>query len=165
MTKAYLIMIQKSNFTPLSLCLFLVTSLTMTTWGFAQQTATEQPVTTQLLEQIVTHNRHYTQDGAVADYIPELAKANPNNIAIAVVTADGEVLEAGDSDQKFTIQSISKIIALMLAVEDRGEAEVYSRLGYYGTNKPFNYFANLDNGGKPLNPLMNAGAILTTSMI
>lgn len=145
------------------ICLFVLTSLALQVPSIAQTKS--DAVTPQLLKQIIQHNRNYTQEGAVADYIPQLAKADPSDIAIAVVTDDGKVVKAGDVKQTFTIQSISKIIGLMLAVEDRGETEVYSRLGYYGTNKPFNYFANLDNDGKPLNPLMNAGAILTTSMI
>jgi len=75
------------------------------------------------------------------------------------------VINVGDINQKFTIQSISKIIALMIAVTEKGEKNVFSKMGYFGTDKPFNHYANLETTGKPLNPMMNAGAILTTSMI
>lgn len=88
-----------------------------------------------------------------------------DKIAFSVVDENGKVINVGDVNQKFTIQSISKIIALMIAVSEKGEENVFSKMGYYGTNMPFNHFANLETTGKPLNPMMNAGAILTTSMI
>lgn len=118
-----------------------------------------------VLNEVVENNRKYTQEGEVASYIPELSKANFKDIAIAVVDEDGKILEAGDTEQKFTIQSIAKLVALMIAVEDHGEEEIFDKMGYFGTNKPFNHYANLETDGKPLNPLMNAGAILTTSLI
>lgn len=127
--------------------------------------AVSKPVTKELLQEIVLNNKKFTKEGKVADYIPELGKANPDDIAIAVVNKEGEIIEAGQVNQKFTMQSISKIIGLMLAVEDLGEDEVFDKLGYFGTNKPFNHYANLETDGKPLNPMMNAGAILITSLI
>ena len=118
-----------------------------------------------VLKDIVNQNRVYIKDGKVADYIPELSKVNGNAIGIAVVNQKGEIFSAGDTNQKFTIQSISKIISLMIAIIENGEKYVFEKIGYYGTNQPFNHFANLDNGGKALNPMMNAGAITTTAMI
>lgn len=129
------------------------------------KTSASKPVTEELLREIVLNNKKFTKEGKVADYIPELGKANPNDIAMAVVNKDGKIVEAGDVNKKFTMQSISKIIGLMLAVEDLGEDEVFDKLGYYGTNKAFNHYANLETDGKPLNPMMNAGAILITSLI
>ena len=122
-------------------------------------------ITNQILNDIVNKNRDFAKDGKVADYIPELGKANPNAIGIALVDEKGKLYAAGDTTQKFTIQSISKIVALMIAIQENGEKAVFDRIGYYGTNQPFNHFANLDNGGKALNPMMNAGAITTTAMI
>ncbi len=119
----------------------------------------------EILKKVVENNRKYTEEGEVADYIPELGKANPNDIGIAIVDKDGRVISAGDSEKTFTIQSISKLIALMIAVEDNGEDEVFRNMGYFGTNKPFNHYANLETDGEPLNPMMNAGAILTTALI
>ena len=134
---------------------------------FAQEI--ENRVLSDLDEEVLTHiveaNSKYTTEGEVADYIPELGKANPEDIAIAVVKEGGEIIKSGDSEQKFTVQSISKLIGLMLAVEDLGEEEVFDKMGYYGTNQAFNHFANLETDGKPLNPMMNAGAILATSLI
>lgn len=119
----------------------------------------------ELLSRIVDANRSYINEGEVADYIPELGKANPNDIAVVIIDENGQIFKAGDTDKTFTIQSISKLIGLMIAVEDLGEEVVFSKLGYYGTNKAFYHYANLETDGKPLNPMMNAGAILTTSLI
>lgn len=122
-------------------------------------------VTAEMLNQIIENNKKYRNEGAVADYIPELSKVNPEYVALSVVTDKGKIINAGDVTQKFTIQSISKIIALMIAVEEQGEQKVFSKVGYYGTNKPFNHYSNLETEKTPLNPMMNAGAILITSMI
>lgn len=156
----------KKLFLPLYIGVLFV-AFTLSSCSVAQTTVetTKTEVTQELLENLIIDNRRYTQEGEVADYIPELGKADPNDMAIAVVTKEGEILEAGDTEKTFTIQSISKLVALMLAVEDRGEEEVFGRMGYFGTNQPFNHYANLETDAKPLNPLMNAGAILTTSMI
>ncbi|WP_376741536.1 MULTISPECIES: glutaminase A [Empedobacter] len=117
------------------------------------------------LNDILERNKAFYKEGKVADYIPELGKMQADKIAFSVVNENGKVINVGDINQKFTIQSISKIIALMIAVTEKGEKNVFSKMGYFGTDKPFNHYANLETTGKPLNPMMNAGAILTTSMI
>lgn len=133
----------------------------------AQQTQnfSQNPITEKILQEILNRNKAFATQGKVADYIPELSKINPHAIALAVVDENGKMISVGDTQQKFTIQSISKIVALMVAVQEKGEAKVFENMGYFGTDKPFNHFANLDHAGQPLNPMMNAGAILTTSMI
>ncbi len=118
-----------------------------------------------LLNKILAKNKLAFKEGKVADYIPELSKANAASIALSVVNSDGTIVSVGDIQQRFTIQSISKIVALMVAVLENGEQNVFDKMGYFGTDKPFNHFANLETIGKPLNPMMNAGAILTTSLI
>lgn len=120
-----------------------------------------------LLQRIVEENRYLTKEGKVADYIPALGKANSNHIGICVVDLEGNVKKAGDSDIKFTAQSISKVISLMLAIMDNGEGYVFERIGYEGTDEPFNtlYKLDLPHVLKPANPMINAGAILTTSLI
>lgn len=117
------------------------------------------------LSDILEKNKAFYKEGKVADYIPELGKMQADKIAFSVVNENGKVINVGDVNQKITIQSISKIIALMIAVTEKGEKNVFSKIGYFGTDKPFNHYANLETTGKPLNPMMNAGAILTTSMI
>ncbi len=125
----------------------------------------QKTITKEYLTSNLTKNKAYYTKGKVADYIPELGKMQADKIAFSVVNANGKIISVGDVNQKFTIQSISKIIALMVAVKENGEEKVFEKMGYFGTDKPFNHFANLDTNGKPLNPMMNAGAILTTSLI
>ena len=130
-----------------------------------KQAQLDKKITAAMMQQIVEANKSYYKEGKVADYIPELSKANPKAVAFSVVKENGNIINVGDISQKFTIQSISKIISLMIAVQERGEVELYQRIGYYGTEKAFNHYANLETTGKPLNPMMNAGAILTTAFI
>ena len=97
--------------------------------------------------------------GAVADYIPELALADRSSFGIALATIDGTTYEVGDTRLPFTIQSISKPLTFALALESSGEM-VRERVGVEPTGEPFNAI-DLD----PLNPLVNAGAILTRSLL
>ncbi|MBW4440314.1 MAG: glutaminase A [Plectolyngbya sp. WJT66-NPBG17] len=106
------------------------------------------------------------KDGVVASYIPELAKANPDWFSICVVTVDGQVFEVGDSSQLFTIQSISKVFAYGMALEDQGRETLLRKVGVEPTGDPFNSIIRLDeNSKRPDNPMVNAGAIATTSLI
>jgi glutaminase len=105
------------------------------------------------------------QDGAVANYIPELAKVNPDLFSICVVTVDGEVYQVGDDKQLFTIQSISKVFAYGLALEDHGRDYVLTRVGVEPTGDAFNAIILDEQSNRPLNPMVNAGAIATTSLI
>ncbi|MFY9214843.1 MAG: glutaminase A, partial [Tissierellaceae bacterium] len=120
-----------------------------------------------VLTDIVEKNRYLLKEGKVADYIPALAKANPNHIGVCLVDLDGTITTAGDTSIKFTIQSISKVITLMRAVMDKGQDYVFGRVGYEGTDEPFNtlYKLDLPHITKPANPMINAGAILTTSLV
>jgi glutaminase len=97
--------------------------------------------------------------GAVADYIPELALADRSSFGIALATVDGTTYEVGDTRLPFTIQSISKPLTFAMALESSGEM-VRERVGVEPTGEPFNAI-DLD----PLNPLVNAGAILTRSLL
>jgi len=127
--------------------------------------STDSKITEKILQDILDQNKHFATQGKVADYIPELGKMSADAIAFSVVDTNGKVINVGDTDKKFTMQSISKIIALMVAVQENGEEAVFKNMGYFGSDKPFNHFGNLEITGKPLNPMMNAGAILTVSMI
>ncbi|MBD2073395.1 glutaminase A [Phormidium sp. FACHB-592] len=105
-------------------------------------------------------------DGKVASYIPELAKMNPNWFSICVVTADGRTFVTGDAEQFFTIQSISKVFVYGLALEEHGREAVLAKVGVEPTGDPFNSIIRLDEYSKrPDNPMINAGAIATTSLI
>lgn len=120
-----------------------------------------------LLKDIIEKNKHLVENGRVASYIPALSKANPNHIGISVIDKEGKVFSAGDSSIKFTIQSISKVLALIIAVTELGEKSVFEKVGYNGSDDPFNNITNLDypNTIHPTNPMINAGAIVVTSLI
>lgn len=120
-----------------------------------------------LLESVIENNKKYTKEGCVATYIPELAKAKEDALGISVITLDGEEYFAGDHEMKFTIQSISKVITLMLALLDNGREGVFSKVGVEPTADAFNSIINLETKDiqKPLNPMINAGAIATVSLI
>ena len=81
-----------------------------------------------LLENLIEKNKEYASKGNVASYIPELAKADANELGACIITLSGEICKAGACDKKFTIQSISKIITLMLALSDNGKEYVFSRV-------------------------------------
>jgi glutaminase len=105
-------------------------------------------------------------EGKNADYIPELGKVNPNYWGIVGVTTDGQIVTAGDVDVPFSIQSISKVYTLALAMEELGAEEVFKKIGSEPTGRPFNSLdAVIDMPTHSGNPLVNAGAIATTSLI
>lgn len=119
-----------------------------------------------IFENIIKNNIDFTKNGKVASYIPELAKSNPSDLGVYLITIDGQEFYAGDCDKKFTMQSISKILSLMLSLIDNGEA-VFEKIGMEPTGDSFNSIVNLELKSihKPFNPMINAGAIATTSMI
>lgn len=120
-----------------------------------------------LLDRIIENNRKWTKEGKVASYIPELAKADRDALGIYVSTLDNEEYFSGDYKTKFTIQSISKIVTLMLALTDRGVDYVFSKVGMEPTADSFNSIASMEikHLQKPLNPMINAGAIAIVSMV
>jgi len=105
------------------------------------------------------------QAGEVAAYIPELAKANPAHFAIVIATVDGQIYEVGDARQHFTIQSISKPFVYGVALEDRGSEQVLKTVGVEPTGDAFNSISLEPGTGRPLNPMINAGAIATSSLV
>ncbi|MDD6796394.1 MAG: glutaminase A [Clostridiaceae bacterium] len=120
-----------------------------------------------LLETIVNKNKVYGKDGKLASYIPGLLKADPNDLGIAVADIDGRVFCAGECNKKFTIQSISKVVSLILALADNGRANVFKKIDVEPTGDEFNSIVSLEtkNKKRPYNPMINAGAIVTTSLI
>ena len=104
-------------------------------------------------------------EGTVADYIPELARIDPRQLGIALVTPDGEVASAGDAETPFSIQSISKVFLLTLALGRVGES-VWTRVGREPSGSPFNSIVQLEREeGRPRNPFINAGAIVVTDVV
>jgi glutaminase len=104
-------------------------------------------------------------DGQVATYIPELAKVDPRRFGIAVATVDGRVYEVGDTRERFTIQSISKPLVYGVALEDRGVEQVRRTVGVEPSGDAFNSISLEPVTGRPMNPMINAGAIATTSLV
>lgn len=120
-----------------------------------------------ILEEIVRKNRKFYKDGEVADYIPALANANIKNCGLTIIDRERNIYSSGDYDKNFTIQSISKVIVLALVILDRGMVEVSKKVGYEGSEKAFNtisYLEDMDTS-KAINPMINSGAIATTSMV
>jgi glutaminase len=104
-------------------------------------------------------------EGAVADYIPELALAKPEWFGISVMTLDGQSFDVGDCRQSFTIQSISKAFVYGLALEDHGRDYVLSKVGVEPSGDAFNSIVLDEATNRPYNPMVNAGAIATTDLI
>lgn len=121
----------------------------------------------ELLEQLVAENRSFTQQGSLADYIPELTKADRNALGVCVMQSDGAYVQAGDCGIRFTIQSIVKPILLLQALLDNGAEFVGSRIGVEATGKPFDAINMTDQRlvSANLNPMVNMGAILICTML
>lgn len=112
------------------------------------------------------HAKYQSADhGKLASYIPELTLANPNHFGISLTTADGQIYDVGNSDVMFTIQSISKPLVYGLALEDHGSNEVLRKVGVEPTGEAFNSIVMDEVNNRPFNPMVNAGAIATTSLI
>ena len=111
------------------------------------------------------HRKFATDDeGSVADYIPELGKADPAHFGISLATLDGHIYEVGDSNVPFTIQSISKPFVFALALDTLGAARVESAIGVEPSGDPFNSI-RLNAENHPFNPMVNAGAIACSGLI
>ncbi|PAL11514.1 glutaminase A [Peribacillus simplex] len=119
------------------------------------------------LQQLVDEVKKYTDNGTVADYIPALEKANPEDLSVAIYYPEGKGYCAGDVSAKMTLQSISKVLTLALVLMEKGEDHVFSYVGKEPTGDPFNSIAKLETNkpSKPLNPMINAGALTVTHMI
>ncbi|MBW4521174.1 MAG: glutaminase A [Scytolyngbya sp. HA4215-MV1] len=133
--------------------------------GLSHDSTTEPSPIQAFLKHLYTQYQPL-QAGKVASYIPELAKVDPDLFSICIVTVDGKVFEVGDADQLFTLQSISKAFMYGMALEDHGRSYVSTKVGVEPTGDPFNSIIRLDESSKrPDNPMINAGAIATTSLI
>jgi glutaminase len=112
------------------------------------------------------------QEGKNADYIPALAKVDPNLFGIAVVTADGKVYTAGDIKTEVSIQSISKVFTMAQVIQEQGLESIEKRIGVDATGARFNSIIAVEGvrtvigtGAPEMNPLVNPGAISATSMV
>ncbi|WP_296428580.1 glutaminase [Yoonia sp.] len=103
--------------------------------------------------------------GVVADYIPELKRVDPSQFGLAVMTADGQTYHCGDADVRFSIQSVSKVFTLALALGRMGD-QLWTRVGREPSGHAFNSILQLETEhGIPRNPFINAGALVVTDAI
>ncbi len=122
--------------------------------------------TAEILASIIEEVRPLTGQGKVADYIPALAKVPSDKLGIAVFTNQGEVITAGDAQEGFSIQSISKVLSLTLAMGLYQPDELWSRVGKEPSGQAFNSLIQLEmEQGIPRNPFINAGAIVVCDML
>ncbi len=104
-------------------------------------------------------------EGKVADYIPQLAHVDPKKFGIAAVDIEGNVFRAGDSEEPFSIQSISKVFTLTLALGKHGES-IWTKVGREPSGSSFNSIVQLEHEeGRPRNPFINAGAIAVSDLV
>ncbi|MEC7984353.1 MAG: glutaminase A [Myxococcota bacterium] len=115
------------------------------------------------IEQIF-HKTQSNKSGSVANYIPQLGRVNPEQYAVSVCTVDGQRHSIGDHDVDFCVQSCSKPITYCLALEEHGEDLVHQYIGREPSGRGFNELT-LNHEGKPHNPMINSGAIMSCSLL
>jgi glutaminase len=116
----------------------------------------------ELLAEALAAAKPHCGSGRVADYIPALAQVDPNKLGIAVADGEGHVHGAGDCDERFSIQSISKVFTLAMTLERVG-ADLWDKVGREPSGSAFNSIVQLEHEqGKPRNPLINPGAMVVT---
>ena len=119
----------------------------------------------ELLNDIAAELAQETERGKMADYIPQLAHVDPSQFAISLATVEGERFSAGCATTPFSIQSISKVFTLTIALGKWGDG-LWSKVGREPSGDPFNSIVQLEHeGGKPRNPFINAGAIAVVDAI
>ncbi len=112
------------------------------------------------------HGRQFLMQGKVADYIPELGKANPVYFGLCIKTPDGQSVEYGDVEQRFTMQSICKVVSLATALQHKGFDEVFAHVMMEPSGDAFNSILKLDTASnRPFNPMINAGAIEIVNLL
>jgi glutaminase len=148
---------------------FFLASDTTPTAVLAQSKRSPVAPNRERVEAVVTeaYNKFRTDtSGKNADYIPFLAQVDSKLFGVSVVTTDNQTFNLGDVSYSFSIQSISKVFTLAMAMEELGPEKVFQRVGSEPTGRPFNSpVAVVDMPTHTANPLVNAGAIATTSLI
>lgn len=119
-----------------------------------------------ILETILAEVRPLIGQGKVADYIPALASVEGSRLGIAICTVEGQLWHAGDATERFSIQSISKVLSLVVAMRHYSEDEIWQRVGKDPSGSPFNSLVQLEmEHGIPRNPFINAGALVVCDML
>jgi len=126
---------------------------------------TDTPDLAQIVADVARHIEPHRGAGKVADYIPALARVDGRRFGLAVIGVDGTMYEAGDAYMPFSIQSISKVFTLTMALEKVG-ADLWKRVGREPSGSRFNSIVQLEaEKGIPRNPFINAGAIVVTDAV
>ena len=113
-----------------------------------------------IIDELFQEVKELENTGYIASYISELGRINPDKFGVCLTTLDGRQYVAGDSDERFSIQSISKVLSLTLAFGIAGE-QLWKRVGVEPSGNPFNSLVQLEyDDGIPRNPFINAGAIV-----
>ncbi|MFZ6730324.1 glutaminase [Undibacterium sp. Ji42W] len=124
-----------------------------------------QPDYVAILQTIFSEVQPLLSQGKVASYIPELSKVSAQHFGMAVYCLDGSTYNIGDSQQKFSLQSVTKLFALALAFSREGDA-IWERVGREPSGNPFNSLVQLEyERGKPRNPFINAGALVIADIL
>ncbi|EMR9447745.1 glutaminase B [Escherichia coli] len=116
-----------------------------------------------ILENILRQVRPLIGQGKVADYIPALATVDGSRLGIAICTVDGQLFQAGDAQERFSIQSISKVLSLVVAMRHYSEEEIWQRVGKDPSGSPFNSLVQLEM--EQGIPFINAGALVVCDML
>lgn len=124
---------------------------------------TNKEKTIKIIEKSIEKSLVYSNEGEIASYIPELANVNPTDFALSIVYVDGQEYKFGSYNKIFSIQSISKVILLIMALNDNSIDEVFEKVGTEPTKYKFNSLIPIDNIAA--NPFINAGAITISSLI
>lgn len=121
----------------------------------------------QQLDEWIKEYKKYTEQGATADYIPALKKANQHHLGICMLSSAGTCLKSGDSEHRFTLQSISKVLSFIYACKEKGIPFVLEYVDVEPTGDAFNsiFRLELSHPGRPFNPMINAGAITVASLL
>jgi len=123
-------------------------------------------INNEMLAAILAEAKPLIGRGKVADYIPALASVSGDKLGIAICTVDGQRYSAGDAGERFSIQSISKVLSLVVAMNHYQEDEIWDRVGRDPSGQPFNSLLQLEmEQGKPRNPFINAGALVVCDML
>lgn len=126
----------------------------------------EQEKIMQILQTALEKGRSVLPQGSVATYIPELSRADSSRLGLSIRMKDGSSYSVGDTDTRFTIQSISKVISLAIAIETFGFDAVFEKVGMEPSGEAFNSLVELDlNSNKPFNPMINSGALTISSLL
>lgn len=148
-----------------SLCLALTCSIFNAN---ARSTADAQVVEVRAAAKAAYDKALTNRQGKNADYIPALAKVDPNLLGASIMLVDGKKIDLGDYQKEFAIESISKVFTLALAMKDHSAQVVFDKVGVNATGLPFNSVMAIEqhsSGKAAVNPLVNAGAIATTSLV